>query len=146
MTKSEFVHRYPIHVRWGDADVFGHINNVQYMRYVESGRVAYCEDVFNAELTSTIKTGWILADMQCSYVQQVHYPAELEIYTRISQLGNKSATILSNIYREGEDEPVLTSRGVMVWFDFTQQKTAVIPLDIRDKAENFEKIAINSTS
>ena len=32
---------YTQHVAWGDMDAFGHVNNVQYYRYIESARIAY---------------------------------------------------------------------------------------------------------
>ena len=28
-------------VAWGDMDAFGHVNNVQYYRYMESARISY---------------------------------------------------------------------------------------------------------
>ncbi|MGB1702526.1 MAG: acyl-CoA thioesterase, partial [Cycloclasticus sp.] len=74
----------------------------------------------------------------CSYLQQVHYPALLEVRSRINKMSNKSATILANIYVEGVEEPVSTSKGVMVWFDMVKQQSAAIPEAIRAKIENFE--------
>lgn len=139
MSKQDFTHLLPLPVRWGDADIFGHVNNVQYIRYLESGRVAYCEDALNLPLEIGMKTGWLLADIQCAFLQQVHYPENIQVYTRVSKVGNKSATILAEIYREGENEPVITSRGVMVWFDFEQQKTMSIPDEIKAKISKFEK-------
>lgn len=138
MSKQDFSHVFPLSVRWGDADVYGHINNVEFVRYVESGRVAYCEDVMDLNLQVGMESGWVLADMHCAYLQQIHYPALLEVRSRISKVGNKSATILANIYVEGEDEPVLTSKGVMVWFDMLQQQSAPIPEYIRAKIAEFE--------
>jgi acyl-CoA thioester hydrolase len=70
----------------------------------------------------------------------VHYPAALEVRTRISKIGNKSATILADIYRKGEDKPVVTSNGVMVWFDFVQQRASLIPEDVRQKIVVFEHV------
>ncbi|AFT67659.1 MAG: acyl-CoA thioester hydrolase [Cycloclasticus pugetii] len=139
MSKQEFNHVFPLSVRWGDADVYGHINNVEFVRYVESGRVAYCEEVMGLTLKAGIESGWVLADMQCRYLKQVHYPALLEVHTRISQMGNKSATMLVDIYHKGEDTPVLTSRGVIVWFDMKRQQTAPIPNDIKAKVASFEQ-------
>ena len=139
MSKQDFTHLLSVPVRWGDADIFGHVNNVQYIRYLESGRVAYCEDALNLPLEIGMKTGWLLADIQCAFLQQVHYPENIQVYTRVSKVGNKSATILAEIYREGENEPVITSRGVMVWFDFEQQKTMSIPDEIKAKISKFEK-------
>ena len=139
MSKLEFTHVFPLSVRWGDADVYGHINNVEFVRYVESGRVAYCEEVMNLNLKVGMESGWVLADMRCTYLQQVHYPALLEVHTRISKLSNKSATVLADIYCKGEEEPVLTSRGVMVWFDMKRQQSAPIPEQIKAKVASFEK-------
>ena len=123
MSKQEFNHVFPLSVRWGDADVYGHINNVEFARYVESGRVAYCEEVMGLTLKAGIESGWVLADMQCRYLKQVHYPA----------------VMLADIYHKGEDTPVLTSRGVIVWFDMKRQQTAPIPNDIKAKVASFEQ-------
>jgi len=38
-----------IPVAWGDMDVFGHVNNVQYMRYFETARVKYFEELMIGE-------------------------------------------------------------------------------------------------
>jgi acyl-CoA thioester hydrolase len=84
-------------------------------------------------------SGWILADMQCTYLQQVHYPCDLEVLTRISKVGNKSVTIVADIYRQGEDSPVISSKGIMVWFDYAGQQTTAVPDDIKAKISVFEK-------
>ncbi|ORU92012.1 MAG: thioesterase [Cycloclasticus sp. symbiont of Bathymodiolus heckerae] len=139
MTKELFTHTFSMPVRWGDADALGHINNVQFVRFLESGRVAYCERVFEAMFSPELKAGWILADMQCSYLQQVHYPAQLDVYTRVSKVGNKSITLLADIYREGEEAPVVRSQGIMVWFDYIKQQTAAIPDRVRAEIKAFEK-------
>lgn len=34
---------YDQKVAWGDMDAFGHVNNVQYYRYIESSRILYME-------------------------------------------------------------------------------------------------------
>ncbi|ORU90954.1 MAG: thioesterase [Cycloclasticus sp. symbiont of Poecilosclerida sp. N] len=137
MSKQFFTHSFLLQVRWGDADALGHINNVQFVRYLESARVAYCDDVLDVSFKPAMMSGWILADMQCSYLQQVHYPAQLEIYTRIGKIGNKSATISADIYCE--DEPVMRSQSIMVWFDYAQQKTVSVPDAVRAKIAAFEK-------
>jgi len=144
MNKSDFRHFFPVDVRWGDADALGHINNVQFVRYLESARVAYCDDVMGIQFKPGIDVGWILAEMQCSYLRQVHYPSSLDACTAITRLGNKSATISAYIYLNGDTSPVLTSQGVMVWFDYKQQKTASIPDLLRDKITGYEKTRIQT--
>ena len=139
MNKLDFSHVIELPVRWGDADVYGHINNVSFVRYVESGRVAYVDDVMKLSLTANMDAAWVLADIQCSFLQQVEYPTLLEICTRVKKLGTKSITLETGLYRQGESEPVLTSVAVMVWFDFKAQKAAAIPVGQRETMKAYEK-------
>lgn len=139
MNKLDFSHVLELPVRWGDADVYGHINNVSFVRYVESGRVSYVDDVMKLSLTANMEAAWVLADIQCSFLQQVEYPTLLEICTRVKKLGTKSITLETGLYRHGESEPVLTSVAVMVWFDFKAQKAAAIPVDQRETIKAYEK-------
>ena len=45
MTSDELLGDFPVCVRepviWGDMDAFGHVNNIVYLRYFESARIAY---------------------------------------------------------------------------------------------------------
>ncbi len=135
MSRSEFRHLLVLPVRWGDMDSFGHVNNVQYIRYLESGRVAYLEEVMGAGLE---ERRIILADIQCSFLQQLHYPVTLEVGTRVSRLGRSSLHLRSAIFRQGEEQPVATSAGVMVWYDFTSGRSEPIPDEIRERIRRFE--------
>lgn len=139
MNKKDFKHNFPLDVRWSEADVLGHINNVEFLRYIEAGRVDYCSDVMDMIIGVGVKSGWILADIRCTYRQQVHYPCSLEICSSITKVGNKSATITAHLYRKGEADPVVTSEGVMVWFDYELQKTTTIPDTVRQQVAAYEK-------
>ena len=138
MQRSDFVHVLELPVRWGDMDAFGHVNNVQYMRYLESGRVAYVEEVMQTPLE--INENVILADIQCSFLQQLRYPVTVAVATRVSRLGRSSFEITCALYRQGEATPVATCKAIMVWFDYINQKTAPLPPPIREAIINFEKI------
>ena len=139
MSKRDFTNILTLPVSWIDQDLLGHVNNAQYFSYLESGRVDYCDKVLDMQFIPGMKAGWILADIQCSYLQQIHFPQQLEICTRISKIGNKSATIIAHIYRQGETDPVATSQGIIVWFDYTTQKTGRIPESIRQMIVDYEK-------
>ncbi len=141
MDRSHFSHFHQLSVRWGDADLFGHINNVQYIRYYESARVAYCEEVLGFKFIVGLNAGWILADIQCSYLKQLHYPATIEVATSIVKVGNSSAEMQAAIYREGTDELISTSKAVLVWVNFENNCSTPIPLHLRERIECFEKEA-----
>ena len=88
MQRADFKHFIELPVRWGDMDAFGHVNNVQYMRYLESGRVAYISEVL--DITMEHKENIVLADIHCVFLQQLCYPATVEVATRVARLGNSS--------------------------------------------------------
>ena len=139
MQKSDFAHFVELPVRWGDLDSFGHVNNVQYMRYLESGRIAYVEQVMNTPLEE--HENIILADIQCAFLAPLRYPATVEVATRISRLGRTSFDILCAIYRKGEQAPAATGKGVIVWYDYVRQQPAPIPPEVREAVRRFEAIA-----
>lgn len=139
-TRKDYAHFLPLDVRWGDADALGHINNVQYVRYIESARVDYAKVVNDLNFEAGIEECWILADLQCSYVGQLHYPCHIEVATRTSKLGNSSAVLIASIFVEDKDEPVFTSKAVVVWFDYINQKTMRIPDVVREEVNSYETI------
>src|SRR5205814_7620884 len=47
---GDFAHRHPIDVRLADTDAMGHVNNANYLTYVEIARIAYYERVIRKPL------------------------------------------------------------------------------------------------
>ena len=127
--REEFRQFIPMTVRWGDMDAIGHVNNVQYFRYGESGRIAYFDALEQVDPTFWKAHGIILASMGCDFLAQVHYPAELEVGTRVSRLGRSSLEVSQAIFQG--DTVVAVLKGVMVWFDYGVQKTLPIPEHVR---------------
>ena len=138
MQRADFRHFIELPVRWGDMDAFGHVNNVQYMRYLESGRIAYIEDVLGVAMEA--KENIVLADIHCTFLQPLHYPVTVKVATRVARLGHSSLQIIFAIYRRGEEQPVLTGEGVLVWFDFGKECPIPLPESARSAICGFEAI------
>ena len=133
----------PQPTRWGDADALGHINNVMFVRYIESGRLDYFQQLCGMKLEPGIKQGFVLADLQVSFLQQVHHPSELVVATRVSRLGNSSFDVDASIFIDSQNDSVFTSKAVCVWFDFEKNASQSIPDESRDAIINFEKRALS---
>ena len=119
-------------------DALGHVNNISFMRYLECGRVAYRKDVLTLPITAATEEVWVLADIQCTFLGQLHYPNTTQVATRVNRLGNSSAELEAAIYVESAAQPVLTSKAVIVWFDLAQQRSVRIPQLHRDIIEAYE--------
>ena len=123
-------------------DSIGHVNNAIYFRYIESGRIAYFRAIeATPERGLFDGEGPILADIQCSFIGQLRYPDTIDIGTRTSRIGTKSFDVEAGIFIQGEDTPAATSKGVVVWFDYENQRTAVIPDELRDRIVGLEVVA-----
>lgn len=140
MQRSQFRHFYQMAVRWSDMDALGHVNNVELMRYLESGRVSYCAEVLGIEIGRQIEMGWILADLQCTFHDPLFYPSTIEVATRFRSLGNSSAHLDAAIFHNENDQLILSSKGVFVWFDYQKQTSAKIPETVFQAVKEYDKI------
>jgi acyl-CoA thioester hydrolase len=133
----ELLKDYPIiltlPILWGDQDAFGHVNNVVYFRWCESARVAYLNDTGLQTLMSQSNLGPILASIKCDYLRQLNFPDTVRIGARVTRIGNKSVSMEHAIYSDSLQAVVAKSDSVVVLFDYGQQKSCVIPIDVRDK-------------
>ncbi|GAB3176283.1 acyl-CoA thioesterase [Telluribacter humicola] len=82
---SELYKGYPsvidIPVAWGEMDAAQHLNNVVYIRYIESGRVALFRDWDFLGFDSSV--GPILSEVRCRYKAPVTYPDTIRVATGV---------------------------------------------------------------
>jgi acyl-CoA thioester hydrolase len=140
VNRSDFAHFVTLPVQWGDMDSLGHVNNAVYFRYIESGRIAYFNAIGAGADLGGGGEGPILADIQCSFIGQLRYPAQIEVGTRTARIGTKSFTVEAGIFLAGDDAPIATSKAVVVWFDYVNQRTAHLPDALRKRVVELEKV------
>ena len=126
--------------RWGDCDMLGHINNVEYLRYYESARLDYFQQVLGVSPGSGPGDSVILADIHVTFLSQVHHPCALEVGTRISRLGNSSFDFEAAIFAPGDDAAWSTASATCVWFNFRDNHSTPIPPGARQTIQQFEGI------
>lgn len=139
----ELLQEYPLvltlPILWGNQDAFGHVNNVVYFRWCESARVAYLNDTGLQALMSQANLGPILASITCDFLRQLNFPDTVRIGARITRIGTKSVSMEHAIYSDALQAIAATSNSVIVLFDYAQQKSCVIPAEVRAKIESIEK-------
>jgi acyl-CoA thioester hydrolase len=123
----------PIGVRWRDLDAFNHVNNSNYLTYLEEARLQWLRHV----------PGWfdeqsmpVLAASEINYRRPIEWPAQLHVELICERLGNSSITLAHRIV-DADDDTQLYSDGkvVMVWMNPTTGKPVPLPQSIRDAAE-----------
>jgi acyl-CoA thioester hydrolase len=125
-SRRDRVGRYPIHVRFSDVDVYGHVNNVKYFEYFQEARL-----LLNARLWRDVPTGTpppslVVAQTNVDYKVPLLFRSEpYECWSWISHVGQTSAVIESEIV-DG-DTLLARARVVIVFFDSQTQRAAVPP-------------------
>ena len=138
--RANFRHFFPMAVRWGDMDPLGHVNNTVFYRYSEEGRLNYFME-FGVGKPDAQNDSLILADLRCKFIQQLHYPAQVEVATRTSVLGNSSIRIQQGLFHAGTDDVVAGFDAIVVWFDYAKQTSAPVPAGMREAIISYELVA-----
>lgn len=132
-------HVEPISVRWGDMDSMGHVNNAKYFTYCESARMSYFAAVRMLDHRESEKQGPALAAAHLNFRRQVRYPAELDVHTRVSEIGRSSFRMEYEILDRGTAERVADGHGVIVWVDYATGRSNPIPDSLREAIRQYEE-------
>lgn len=115
-------------VRFADLDRVGHVNNVAFAVYLETGRVDFFEHAWPGS-TEGRSTGWVIVRMELDFRAQGHYPNKVRIGTRITRIGRSSCTLGQGIFLG--DTCIATSNSVTVWANTDDGVAVPIPDDMR---------------
>ena len=83
--------RVDIRVRYIEIDQMGVVNNVNYFKWLEEGRVEFLRDL-GMPVIEIEKSGTILmmAETKCNYLSPARYDEELILETSVTHVGTKS--------------------------------------------------------
>ena len=123
------MNRWPVSLRlpvqWGDMDSFQHVNNVMYLRWFESARIAYMERAGMMDRMPEI--GPILARQTIDYRFPLVYPDTVLATATVTKLGNTSFTMGLRLASERQGGRVAAEgEAVTVMFDY--RKNGKVPL------------------
>jgi hypothetical protein len=82
-----------IRIDWSEIDLFGHVNNLAIMKYVQAARVNMLEDLKLMQLQAEEKKGPILASIECQFLKPLFYPGQVTVYSNIGAIKNSSFQI-----------------------------------------------------
>lgn len=138
-SRQSFAYWHAIATRWSDHDQLDHVNNTRFFTFDEDARLGYFADLWKDDPRFWKEYGFILARLECDFVAQLRHPATVDVGFRICRLGGASIGTEAAMFN-GE-QLVAVTRGVVVWFDYAQQKPMPIPDRVRQAIRAREPIA-----
>jgi acyl-CoA thioester hydrolase len=118
-------------VRFQDLDLLGHVNNVAFCVYAESGRVRFAEDVWPGS-TDGSGIGWTIVKLTVNFRAQGHYPGAIRIGTALRRLGRSSIDLVQGLFINGKCFG--TTESVIVWTDVKAGTSLALPESLRQAA------------
>ncbi len=114
---------YPVHVRFSDVDVYGHVNNVKYFEYFQEARIQLM-------VTQGRELGegyhLVVAQTDVDYKRPILFRAEpYDCRTWVSRIGDTSV-VFESVVRDG-DQVLALARVVGVCIDSATGRPAPVP-------------------
>ena len=125
-------------VAWRDMDAFGHVNNVQYFRWFEDGRLAYFEAVGIGELKERTGIAPILASTDCRFRIPLVYPDSVRIGTEITEMTADRFTMHYVVVSTGHGKVAAEGEGRLVAFDYRAGTKTVWPEELHERVARLQ--------
>ena len=131
LAARRLLHVERIPIRWGDMDAMGHVNNVNYFRYMEQARIGWLDgmrDILDADRLSTV-----VVSTQCNYRKPLVYPGNVDVHVYLGEVGGSSVTTYYAL-RLAESELVFADgSAVVVWVGPHNGKAVRVPAVLRER-------------
>ncbi|HEY4242838.1 MAG TPA: thioesterase family protein [Kofleriaceae bacterium] len=119
--------------RWGDNDVYGHVNNVAYYAFFDSAINRYMIEEGGLDIVGGDAIG-LVVESGCTFRAALEYPADVRVGVRADKIGNSSVTWGVALFGAGK-EPAATGRVVHVFVARATRRPVPIPEQIRAALE-----------
>ncbi len=131
MDLSEYKLSLELRIDWSDVDMYKHVNNLTFMRFMQSGRANFWEATGLSEIFERTNRGPMLVSSHCDFKRSLYYPGTATVKTKLTFLRNSSFGLDHFILNE-KNEICAEGRDVAVCFDFNMKETYSIPPELRE--------------
>lgn len=126
-------------VRFSDTDGLGHVNNANYLSFLEVSRIDYLAKVVGR--TRIEDFGVIIARIEIDYKSPVLHHETLLVGCRVSEIGGASIQMEYRVEAKGDGRLVALAKSVMVTFDYALQRPVRVSDEWREKMGAYDGIS-----
>ncbi len=128
-------------VRWSDCDAQGIAYNAAYLTWTEVSLAEYCRnlDFKLYKLAEVNHFDTVMVKLTMEYKAPARIDDLLEIYVRVTSMGNSSIIMDFEMYREGDDVLLTRAEGIYANYDNREQTARPIPEEVRCLFSSFEE-------
>lgn len=128
----------PMGVRWQDLDAYRHVNNANYLVYLQEARLEWLQTLPGKWYSE--ESAPVMAHSEINYRLPIEWPADIQIELFVNRLGSSSMTVGHRIV-DSEDATKNHADGsvTMVWINTKTGRPVPLPQTIRDAVADAQK-------
>jgi acyl-CoA thioester hydrolase len=129
ITLNDYTFFHQDSIRYGDTDRQGHVNNAMFIRFFESIRTALLYHPLNP--MHDLNCGFVIADIHVQFINEIHWPGNVELGLRLVKIGNSSLIFEEAIFQHG----ILCATATSVVVHISLETKRSTPLSSLKKSE-----------
>ncbi|MCX7743943.1 MAG: acyl-CoA thioesterase [Flavobacteriales bacterium] len=139
----DYRHKVKIQLRFADTDMLGHVNNSNFLTYMEVARMSYFKEVLGNAIDWK-KEGIILAKATVEYKVPLFIEDDLYVEIKIDHISSKSFNISYRFIKMNTPDKVVAALGttLMVCYNYYENKSIVMPALWREKISCYEGMSL----
>ena len=130
LQRADFARFATLGTRWGDNDVYGHVNNVVYYAWFDTAVNALLVEAGTLDPATSPVVG-LVADCRCSYFSSISFPDPVEIGIAVEHLGHSSVRYRLGVFKQGSESAAAQARYTHVYVERATQRPVAMPAAVR---------------
>jgi acyl-CoA thioester hydrolase len=129
-TRDRFAHFVEIATRWGDNDVYGHVNNAVYYAYFDTVVNRFLIERGLLDLEGSPAIG-VVVETGCRFHRPLVFPDAIDAGLRVAKIGNSSVRYELGLFRRGDSLVAASAHFVHVYVDRAARRPVPVPPEVR---------------
>ncbi len=133
-TREGWPFAYLDRVRFGDLDAMRHLNNVEFLRFFETARIAYITSIIPSHRPAEPEGDWglIFAECHINYRAPAFFDEQIRTHVRPSHLRRSSVRMEFLMESERDGRMLAEGWGALVGYDYVAGRSCPLPDDVAD--------------
>lgn len=119
-----------IQTRWGDNDLYGHVNNVVYYSWFDTAVNALLIERGALDIHAGKTIGFVV-ETHCNYFTPLAFPQTVEAGIRVAEAGSSSVRYDIGLFAEGAEFAAAQGHFIHVYVDRATQRPVKLPEVLR---------------
>lgn len=124
-----FRHAVSLQLRFNDIDVLGHVNNNAQLALFDVGKTEFY-NALRGQLADWSRVEAVIVNINCTFMQQIHFTDPMEVRTRVKKIGERSFVIQQILRNTANGKICSMCESVMVSVDYATKESKPIPENI----------------